>query len=111
MAHLPATQPTSPILVPRPIGVQCGYCPKLIFKNQEAGGRLFLMNGRPACARCRIMKDHRMASRIRDNILAYKKDFDARTKREQESEDRKIREIALKSQKRTGTKKRYRGRK
>ena len=95
----------NPILVPRPKAVQCGYCPKMIYKHQEAGGRLWMMNGKPACARCRIMAHRSMAARIREDEPAYRADVAERNKREQAEANKQVEHIAAESQKRTRTKK------
>lgn len=90
------------IMIPesaRPVGVQCGFCPKVIFKQNEAGGRLFIAEkeGLPICARCRVLRG-RMARVIRRDVDKYEKDKDRREKAIQQAANEKAAEIAKATQ-------------
>lgn len=45
-------------LVPKKerVGVRCGFCPVIIWRDNEANGRLFVKQGKPICACCRVMR-------------------------------------------------------
>jgi hypothetical protein len=103
MSNYNATQ--SGIYVPesthKPVGVQCGFCPEIIFKHKEAGGRLFLHKGeKPICARCRILKGSKYAGRIRKDRKKYEQDLAEQKKIEENKEVERVAKIAVESQKR-----------
>lgn len=84
-------------------GVRCGFCPFIIWKHNEARGRLFVKNGRPICARCRIMNG-RYGKQIAQEV-SKKADLDAILRnniQQQKANDRAI-DIAIASQKATNT--------
>lgn len=85
----------------RPVGVQCGFCPEIIFKHKEAGGRLFMHRGTtPICARCRILKGSRFAKVIMKDRKLYEKDKDLKEKMAEDNEIIRVAGIAVESQKR-----------
>ena len=92
----------SGILAPQPVGVHCHFCPAVIFAQNEARGRLFLLGNNPICARCRILRG-RTANAIRHDKPRYDKDVIAREERIQAEADAKMRELAAESIKETGT--------
>ena len=90
------------IFAPQPIGVQCHFCPTIIFAQNEARGRLFLLGNDPICARCRILRG-RTGNAIRHDKPRYDKDVIAREERIQAEADAKMRKLAAESIKKTGT--------
>lgn len=92
--------PSSGLLIPQPVGVRCGYCTYIIFKQNEAGGRLFIHKGKPICARDRILMGSRMAGRIRSDKRKYETDKKAQKAAAEEKEVLRVAEIAVESQKR-----------
>lgn len=83
---------------PKPVAVQCGYCPELIWKHKEANGRLFLLKGKPICARCRILKGSKMAKKILSDRKLYLRDKELAEKIEQEKANAQVAKIAAESQ-------------
>ena len=94
--------PNSGILVPQKqaVGVQCGYCPEIIFRHKEAGGRLFLYKGRPICARCRILKGSKFSKQIRADKPKYQRDVDEKAKIATDKDAIRVAKVAHESQKR-----------
>lgn len=64
----------------------------------EANGRLYLLQGKPICARCRILKGSKMRFRILYDKGNLKKDLILRESILQKQENKRINEVALKSQ-------------
>lgn len=94
-------QPTKTgILVPKPKATPCGYCPDGIWAHNEAGGKIHTVDGKPICAKCRIMKSSRYASRILNDKKKYKKDVEARKELQQRNENERMIDVAIASQKR-----------
>ena len=47
----------SGIVIPKTTpGVRCGFCPKIIWKDNEPKGRLSLLAGKPICVVCRLKR-------------------------------------------------------
>jgi hypothetical protein len=90
------TQTESGIVVPtkKPVGVRCGYCPVIIFKQNESNGRLFMFRDLPICARCRILKGSKFANKIRIDKARYEKGIENKEKQIQADADAKVRELA-----------------
>lgn len=42
-------------------GTRCGYCPRLIFKDNEAHARISMLDEKPICAVCRVKHSKRWA--------------------------------------------------
>jgi len=94
----------SGIMVPTsalPVGVECAFCDYVIFKQNEAGGRLYLHQGKPICARCRILKGSKYANIIRQDVDVYEKDILAKKHHAEAKEIQRVAEIAVASQKNT----------
>ena len=72
------------------VGVHCYYCPQIIYKDREAKGRLWLVKGKPACAKCRILNG-RFGSIIKRDKKNYEEDL-------QKRENFKVQKVALASQ-------------
>ncbi len=100
------------ILIPRgaikeKIGVRCGFCPKVIYRDEEAKGRLFVISGKPVCARCRILKG-KFGKLIRKDHKKFEEDVELKGKVGQERANRKVRELAYETQRATKTRTRRR---
>lgn len=102
-------QTKSGLLVPykKPVGVRCGFCPTIIFQRNEAKGRLFMCDGKPICAKCRILKFSRMKNAILGDKNKMLKDLEDRNKVLQEKENERVKELAAKTQKATKAGKKY----
>ncbi len=101
MLNLSKTE--SGIFFPKLNGVQCSYCSAIIQKDNEAGKRLFLMDGRPACARCRILATSKMSLRIKNDRALYEKDLKYKETIKQERSNSEVAKVAAHSQDSTGT--------
>ena len=99
MANLRATP--SGILVPSEArtGIPCGHCPRMIWKDREAKGRLFVLSGKPICAVCRI-KRGKTGEQIKRDGRLLREDMDAREKLEKKQEQDRVIDIAIASQER-----------
>lgn len=82
----------------QPITVRCNYCPTLITKEQEAGGRLHYIDGRPACAKCRILRKSKVADTIKADKGNYEADLKKKEEIAQAQADAEIRGVAYDSQ-------------
>lgn len=83
-------------------GTPCGYCPTVIYRHNEVNGRIQMsQEGKPACARCRIMKlgNSKMAKRISKDKGKFEKDVEARNQLYQDNANKQAIEIALETQK------------
>lgn len=84
-------------------GTPCGFCPLYIFEEHEAGGVIHYKDGKPACARCRILSGKMGAtiagdkSKRDDQIAAIEKDV-------QKKADAEALELAERTQRETQTK-------
>lgn len=76
-------------------GTQCGYCPRLIFKKSEARGIIFSIDGKPACAVCRIKRGANW-SQIEADKPKYEEDV-------AEMENERVRKVGYRSQVETQT--------
>lgn len=84
-------------------GIPCGYCHLHIFKEHEANGEIHYLNGKPICARDRILRGKMGATIIADK---GKRDADI-ARREQEAQkkaDKNAIHVADITQTQTGTK-------
>ena len=86
-----------------PKGTKCGYCPKLIFKELEAGGVIHKCEGLPICAKCRIMKG-KFGEQIKLDAVVEQKHINSAKKRREIEEAERIKEIAYQTQVATKTK-------
>lgn len=78
--------------------VRCGYCPSLIFKENETGNRLHFVDGSPACIKCRILKTSKVAKVILKDKPKYEADLKEKETHAQSKADQEIRVIAHDSQ-------------
>lgn len=85
-------------------GVPCGYCPIHIFVEHEAGGIIHTKNGKPICARCRVLNG-KMGSIIAGDKGKRDADLKAMDNKLQREADEQARVIAEATQRSTGTKK------
>jgi hypothetical protein len=76
-------------------GTQCSLCPRLIFKKNESRGIIFLIDGKPVCAVCRI-KRGKSWSQIEADKPQYEKEIE-------EKENKRVREVGYRSQVETQT--------
>lgn len=83
--------------------MQCGFCPNKIYRDQEAGHRLFVLSGKPICPRCRILRG-RMGDKIKNDRAAYERDLREKEKFEQAKADADAIITAEISQRNTQTK-------
>jgi len=83
------------------VGTPCGYCPNVIHLHQESGGVLHTKNGKPMCARCRILTRSKFANKIRADKKLFEKDIVERREYEQEKADKSAQNVAIASQKRS----------
>lgn len=77
--------------------VQCGFCPRLIYIQNEPDGVLYQASGKPICVVCRIVKRGKMGKAILADKKRYKKDFKERDKLLLANENKRVRELATKS--------------
>jgi len=84
-------------------GTQCGYCPVIIYTDNEAGGKIHFLDSKPACARCRIIRGSKFAKIIKKDKKFFIRNKKKREKARQKIEDKKVNEFALKNQIATGT--------
>lgn len=100
MKQLTATP--SGILIPRETRASfpCGYCPRTIYKDKEAKGRLFVtQEGKAICAVCRIMRG-KMGAQIRKDSRLLRGDQEEKRKLEIKQENDRVIDIAIASQER-----------
>ena len=100
-----SNEPVSSILVPAGSvqGVPCGFCPRRIFKHNEAKGRLFIVEGRAICAVCRVLRGN-MGDIIRAGTIRRKADKIVIEKRKQSDADQIAAIVAEASQRKTRSK-------
>lgn len=86
----------SGLLIPahKPVGVQCGFCPTIIFRHNEAKGRLFMLQGKPICAKCRILKFSKFSKQIRRDKKIFKKDMEFKERMVQDLANQKVEQLA-----------------
>lgn len=85
-------------------GFRCGFCPNIIFLDKESGGKLFITDNKPVCAKCRIFNRSRYAKQIRDDRVEYEKDQAILSKMIQKKADEWVKVVAEQSQKNTKSK-------
>ena len=78
-------------------GVRCGYCPKVIWKDDEPNGRLFLLAGKPICVLCRLKRGKNWRQIEADIKKKQPDDIERIAKNEQEKADKQVEDIAVKS--------------
>lgn len=97
------------LLVPRQYvysnktGIPCGFCRVHIFKEHEANGEIHYKDGKPICARDRILQG-RMGATIIADKGKRDADIETRTKLAQKKADEKAIRVADITQTATGTK-------
>ncbi len=84
-------------------GTPCGYCPLYIFEEHEAGGIIRVREGKPICARCRILNGA-MGSKIVGDKAKRDAQLKEAEERVQEKANAEARVIAEETQTATGTK-------
>lgn len=89
------------LLKRKPKGTQCGFCPALIFKHNEAGGEIHYRDGKPICARDRVMLGASAAA-IKADKPKFEREMSEREKKEIEAERLRLEEVALASQLQAG---------
>ena len=78
-------------------GVRCGYCPKVIWKDDEPNGRLFLLAGKPTCILCRLKRGKNWR-RIEADIKKKRPvDLDRIEKEAQEKANKQVEDLAVNS--------------
>ena len=82
-------------------GVRCGYCPKIIWKDDEPNGRLFLLASKPICVVCRLKKGKHWKQIEADVRKKQPRELDRLAKEAQAEADKQVEDLAVKS---TGTK-------
>lgn len=95
----------SGIEVPLRKGIQCGYCPRVIFKEHEPHGKLKLVDGRPMCPVCRVTKLDKAGRFITSGgeRRRYDRDVIERDKLAEQLEKQRVEDIAATSVERSGT--------
>lgn len=93
----------SGILIPessqeKPVAVECGYCPNLIWKHKEVKGKLHMVNGSPMCTHCRVMKFSKMKRAMVKDKKSHHIDQKVRQDFIQDRENKRIEQIAAHSQ-------------
>ena len=78
-------------------GVRCGYCPKVIWKDDEPNGRLFLLAGKPICIVCRLKRSKNWKQIAADIRKKRPKDLDRIAKEAQEKANKQVEDLAVKS--------------
>lgn len=93
------------IVVPKQevIAFRCRTCPEIILKDNEAKGRLFLVDGQPMCARCRILRHGKMSRIIRADAHKYAESKAKQEAIKQEAANASVLKIAADTQKATKT--------
>lgn len=84
-------------------GTNCGYCPVIIFTDNEAGKKIHFINKKPACARCRILKGSRFIKQIKKDKKLFEIEQKRRNETKQKEADEKVKDFALKRQIETKT--------
>lgn len=84
-------------------GTPCGFCPLYIFEEHEAGGIIHTRDGRPICARCRILNG-KMGKTILADKQKREDDLKAVEQKLQRQANAEANIIAEKTQTATGTK-------
>lgn len=79
-------------------GVECGYCGDRIWKDMEVGGKLHLFDGKPICARDRVLGFSTKRMEIQKDKKKFLVDKDVRDKFQQDRADAALEEVALQSQ-------------
>jgi uncharacterized Zn finger protein (UPF0148 family) len=83
---------------------RCGYCPRVIFRDDEPDGEFRTLDGKIICPTCRVLK----TSKLKKQIKADKKKYEAERKIQEEASSKKAKEsvmdIAMASQDKIGKK-------
>lgn len=78
-------------------GILCGYCPKIIWKDNEPNGRLFLSAGKPICVVCRLKRGKNW-KQIEASVRKKQVGESERIEKEaQEKANRQAEDLAVKS--------------
>lgn len=85
------------------VGTLCGYCPNVIHLHNEADGLLHIKNGKPICARCRILTRSKFAGQIKADVKKFDRTVVERREDAQEAADLNVIDVAAASQKRTAS--------
>lgn len=84
-------------------GIPCGFCRMHIFKEHEASGEIHYKDGKPICARDRILQGN-MGATIKADKGKRDADIAQRTETAQKKANKKAVEVADITQTQTGTK-------
>lgn len=95
------SQTSSGIIVPKEKSIQCGHCPRAIFPSKEPKGQIFIKDGRPICAPCRVVKLGRFGDRIRADKGKALRDQEASKEAQRAAEARRIETLSAESNSRT----------
>lgn len=86
------------IIIPKRKGVQCSFCSRTIYKEQEVKGRLWLVDGKPMCPTCRVTKlNGKTAKAIKDDKRKYEVDKKKAEQADKEKEKKRIEELSANS--------------
>jgi hypothetical protein len=78
----------------KPEGVQCGYCPKIIYKHNESGNKIWISKGKPICAVCRIMKHTKIANKIKKDFPKFEDAMKKKGELIQKAENERVLNVA-----------------
>ena len=74
--------------------ITCGHCKRVYSLKNETQGRLFLKDGRPICAMCRVIKVDRQGRAIMQNKKNAHKDWQQAQANLDKAETERIKKIA-----------------
>lgn len=97
------SQTQSGIVVPKRKAIRCGYCPRHILREDEPTGKLKIVDGRPMCPTCRVVKLGRMGKEILRDGKFYKQDVAEAKKLADKREMERVQDIAAFSVEQSGT--------
>ena len=86
------------------IKVRCGYCPRVIFKEDETDGTFKKKNGKIMCPVCRATKLSKFSKDIKKDERIYKEDKDKQEEQSKANALKQVTDIAVASQIKAGKK-------
>ncbi len=78
-------------------GVKCGFCPKIIWKDSEPNGRLFILAGKPICVVCRLKRGKNWKYMAADTRKKQPIDLKRIETDQQNKADRAAEDVAIKT--------------